>query len=145
VVLYYLLNKLLLAAGNDLASCTLLPGAMLLPAYFTFVLDKRYAIFKVDDKGKLIATENKPMVFYILFVATVMVRCEFSLAMCLIVAQPLLKHLLGNVLSVLIHITACYSLVIGESVGWSVLQLTSLVLMTKSLQEISSMRLYPKM
>lgn len=145
VALYYLLNKLLLVMGNPIPTCTLLPIALLLPVYFTHVLDRRYAIFKLDTTGKLIATEGRPMMIYAGFVALVMVCCDFSVAVCLVILYPALKHLTNNVIATLIHITACYCIVLDESIGWSLMQLISLIAMTKALEEISSLRLYPKM
>lgn len=145
VVCYYLLNKLLLLVGRDWTACTLLPVVLLLPLYFTFVLDRRYSIFIVGDNAKLIGTKTTPTAAYAVFVAAVMLCCDYSAAMLLVVAQPLIKHALGNLLSMMIHVTACYSVVLDESIGWSVVQLASLILLTKSLEHISSLRLYPKM
>lgn len=85
------------------------------------------------------------MLLYIGFVAAIMGLCEFSVAMCLVVAQPLLKLLFGNVLAEMVHISACYSILLQESIGWSLIQLLSLAILKRALEDMASIRLYTKM
>lgn len=107
------------------------PLAILLPLYFIFPLNKRYAFLKMTAKNELSEINAKFMTAYAVYVLLVIILENFSLPWVLILLTPFIKVYFGEIESIITWLTSAYCISFSQPFLLNALPLLSLLIFTR--------------